>query len=155
MYQHGSASPDTFSRLPATGFLPPLHIQLTFFHPRLTNIQISRHATTGTAKSIGLPHPMRVDQNRPTTAYSYACHVRTFQSSSYYLIVSFERHTPCHVVILCHHQFPRTFFKLILPSVYTNSPLTVILLSKIGSYSDHLIASTCNSRFWSKVDTLA
>ena len=38
-YQHGSATPDTFSRLPATGFLPPLHIQLTFFHPRLTNSQ--------------------------------------------------------------------------------------------------------------------
>ncbi|WP_423828556.1 hypothetical protein, partial [Staphylococcus aureus] len=53
-YQHGSATPDTFSWLPATGFLPPLHIQLTFFHPRLTNSQISRHATTGTAKSIRL-----------------------------------------------------------------------------------------------------
>ncbi|KEL91856.1 hypothetical protein AB94_3303, partial [Escherichia coli 5-366-08_S3_C1] len=52
MYQHGSAASDTFSRLPATGFLPPLHIQLTFFHPRLTNSQTSRHATTGTAKSI-------------------------------------------------------------------------------------------------------
>ena len=24
MYQHGSATPDTFSRLPATSFLPPL-----------------------------------------------------------------------------------------------------------------------------------
>ena len=24
MYQHGSATPDTFSRLPATRFLPPL-----------------------------------------------------------------------------------------------------------------------------------
>ncbi|ABJ03929.1 conserved hypothetical protein [Escherichia coli APEC O1] len=53
-YQHGSATPDTSSRLPATRFLPPLHIQLTFFHPRLTNSQTSRHATTGTAKSIRL-----------------------------------------------------------------------------------------------------
>lgn len=26
-----TATPDTFSWLPATGFLPPLHIQLTFF----------------------------------------------------------------------------------------------------------------------------
>lgn len=43
-----------FFRLPATIFLPPLHIQLTFFHPRLTNSQTSRHATTGTAKSIRL-----------------------------------------------------------------------------------------------------
>lgn len=49
-----TATPDTFSWLPATGFLPPLHIQLTFFHPRLTNSQTSRHATTGTAKSIRL-----------------------------------------------------------------------------------------------------
>nr|DAU37191.1 MAG TPA: hypothetical protein [Caudoviricetes sp.] len=24
---------------------------------------------------------MHADQNRPTTAYSYACHARTFQSS--------------------------------------------------------------------------
>ncbi|WP_428998153.1 hypothetical protein, partial [Pseudomonas aeruginosa] len=55
MYQHGSATPDTSSRLPATRFLPPLHIQLTFFHPRLTNSQTSRHATTGTANLIVLP----------------------------------------------------------------------------------------------------
>ncbi|ABE10539.1 hypothetical protein UTI89_C5139 [Escherichia coli UTI89] len=54
MYQRDSATPDTSSRLPATRFLPPLHIQLTFFHPRLTNSQTSRHATTGTEKSIRL-----------------------------------------------------------------------------------------------------
>ena len=79
-YQHGSATPDTSSRLPATRFLPPLHIQLTFFHPRLTNSQTSRHATTGTAKSIRLAIHAR-GSKRPPPRHIHTLAMRTFQSS--------------------------------------------------------------------------
>ncbi|ACT73328.1 hypothetical protein SS52_3745 [Escherichia coli O157:H7 str. SS52] len=44
MYQHGSATPDTFSRLPAMRFLPPLQF------PDLQHPEVGR--TTQTSQNI-------------------------------------------------------------------------------------------------------